>query len=190
MTVVGYVRTSAFDSDASLQETALRAWGCDVIRTETRGRDELTIVLGFLAAGDTLMVTRVDRVARSVGELHDIVGRLRARGVVLKATEQPIDTTAKAFVDTLAVLAGMEANLRREWHLEGVARAKANHVYKGRTPSVEASAVRQLKARGMGATAIAKALGIGRASVYRALREKNPRRPPLAPLIDFLCETR
>jgi DNA invertase Pin-like site-specific DNA recombinase len=90
----------------------------------------------------------------------------------LKATEQPIDTSTaagKCFLDMLGVFAEFETNLRRERQLEGIARAKAKGVYKGRPASIDAAKVRAMKAKGMGATQIAKALKIGRASVYRAL---------------------
>jgi DNA invertase Pin-like site-specific DNA recombinase len=70
----------------------------------------------------------------------------------------------------LGVFAEFETNLRRERQLEGIAKAKAAGVYKGRPASIDAAQVRELQAQGMGATEIAKALGIGRASVYRALR--------------------
>jgi DNA invertase Pin-like site-specific DNA recombinase len=97
---------------------------------------------------------------------------VRARGASLKATEQPIDTgtaAGKCFLDMLGVFAEFETNLRRERQLEGIAKAKAAGVYKGRPASIDAAQVRDMKARGLGATEIAKALKIGRASVYRAL---------------------
>ena len=90
----------------------------------------------------------------------------------LKATEQPIDTSTaagKCFLDMLGVFAEFETNLRRERQLEGIAKAKAAGVYKGRPPSINAAQVRELKVQGMGASEIAKALKIGRASVYRML---------------------
>lgn len=152
--------------------------GCEVIRSEkrsgttTEGRDELQTVLDFLRSGDVLMVTRIDRLARSIGDLQDIVRALKARGAALKATEQPIDTSTaagKCFLDMLGVFAEFETNLRRERQLEGIAKAKAAGVYKGRRPSIDRVAVAQLRAEGLGPSAIAERLGIGRASVYRAL---------------------
>jgi DNA invertase Pin-like site-specific DNA recombinase len=129
-------------------------------------------VLDFLRKGDVLMVTRIDRLARSIGDLQDIVRTVKARGASLKATEQPIDTSTaagKCFLDMLGVFAEFETNLRRERQLEGIARAKAEGVYQGRPASIDVFQVRAMKAEGMGATEIAKALKIGRASVYRAL---------------------
>ena len=92
--------------------------------------------------------------------------------VALRATEQPIDTTTaagKCFLDMLGVFAEFEANLRKERQLEGIAKAKATGVYKGRPATIEAAQVRELKAQGIGASEIAKRLKIGRASVYRIL---------------------
>ena len=122
------------------------------------------------------MVTRVDRLARSIGDLQDIVRDVKARGATLKATEQPIDTSTaagKCFLDMLGVFAEFETNLRRERQLEGIAKAKAAGVYKGRPASIDAARVRELKAQGVGPAEIAKALRIGRASVYRALEQSK-----------------
>src|SRR6195256_641503 len=179
MTVIGYARVSTTDQDLSIQEAALQAAGCDVIRAEkqsgtsTQGRAELRTVLDFIGRGDVLLVTRVDRLARSIGDLQDIVRTLKAQGASLRATEQPIDTrtaAGKCFLDMLGVFAEFETNLRRERQLEGIAKAKAAGVYKGRRPaSIDAAQVRQLKGQGFGPSEIAKALKIGRASVYRLL---------------------
>src|SRR5258706_14050765 len=117
------------------------------------------------------MVTRFCRLARGFCDLQDIVRGVKFKGGSLKATEQPIDTSTaagKAFLDMLGVFAEFETNLRKERQLEGIAKAKAAGVYKGRRPSVD---VLQDKEEGIGPSAIAKTLGIGRASVYRALGE-------------------
>ena len=103
---------------------------------------------------------------------------MKARGASLKATEQPIDTSTaagKCFLDMLGVFAEFETNLRRERQLEGIAKAKAAGVYKGRPTSIDTARVRELKAQGLGASKIAKALKIGRASVYRVLEEREQR---------------
>ena len=127
MPVIGYARVSTTDQNLELQENALRAAGCEIIRSEKRsgtttaGRDELQTVLDFLRKGDVLMVTRIDRLARSIGDLQDIVRAVRARGASLRATEQPIDTSTaagKCFLDMLGVFAEFETNLRRERQLE------------------------------------------------------------------------
>src|ERR1700738_1221105 len=180
MAIYGYARASTLEQNVTVQEDALRRAGCEVIRSEKisgssrAGRSELALLLQFLRRGDTLMVTRIDRLARSIKDLQDIVHELRAAGVALKATEQPIDTSTaagKAFLDMLGVFAEFETNLRRERQMEGIAKAKLAGVYKGRPASIDVSEVRQLKADGLGPSKIAKALGIGRASVYRALAD-------------------
>jgi DNA invertase Pin-like site-specific DNA recombinase len=126
----------------------------------------------FLRKGDVLTVTRIDRLARSIGDLQDIVRAVKAKGASLKAIEQPIDTSTaagKAFLDMLGVFAEFETNLRKERQMEGIAKAKAAGVYKGRPPSVDSAKVAELKAQGFGPSQIARKLGIGRASVYRVL---------------------
>jgi DNA invertase Pin-like site-specific DNA recombinase len=161
----GYARVSTRDQDLSIQEAALKAAGCELIRAEkmsgTRreGRTELELLLEFVREGDELVITRIDRLARSIGDLQDIVRALRAKGVALRATEQPIDTTTaagKCFLDMLGVFAEFETNLRRERQLEGIAKAKAAGIYKGRKPSVPVDEVKQLKAAGRSPTEIAE----------------------------------
>ena len=154
MPLYGYARVSTLDRDLSIQHAALKAAGCAVIRAETvsgtrrDGRTELQVLLDFLHAGDTLVVTRIDRLARSVKDLQDIVHELKARGVALRSTEQPVDTgsaAGKAFLDMLGVFAEFETNPRRERQLEGIRAAKARGVYKGRKPSIDRAEVRRLR---------------------------------------------
>jgi DNA invertase Pin-like site-specific DNA recombinase len=124
----------------SIQEAALRAAGCDVVRAEKRsgtttaGREELRTVHDFMRKGDVLMVTRIDRLARSIGDLQDIVRAIQAKAAALKATEQPIDTSTaagKCFLDMLGIFAEFETNLCRERQLESIGNAKGAAVYKG-----------------------------------------------------------
>jgi len=152
VTIIGNARVSTTDQDLSLCPA-----GCEAIRAEkrsgttTQGREELRIVLDFLRPGDVLMVTRIDRLARSIGDLQDIVRTVKARGASLRATEQPTDTgtaAGKCFLDMLGVFAEFETNLRRERQLEGIAKAKAAGVYRGRKPSIEPAQVRELRAQG------------------------------------------
>ncbi len=175
-----YARVSTTDQDLSIQEDALKSAGCEIIRTEKvsgtsrEGRQELLNLLQFLRDGDTLTVTRIDRLARSVYDLQGIVRELTDKGVTLRATEQPIDTgtaAGKCFLDMLGVFAEFETNLRKERQMEGIAKAKARGVYKGRKASIDADEVQRLKSGGLGATAIAQKLGIGRASVYRIMND-------------------
>jgi DNA invertase Pin-like site-specific DNA recombinase len=178
MAKYGYARVSTTEQDLSIQIDALKAAGCEVVRSEkqsgtsTDKRAELATLLDFVRSGDTLVVTRVDRLARSIGDLQVIVRQLREKGVALQATEQPIDTgtaAGKAFLDMLGVFAEFETNLRRERQMEGIAKAKAAGVYKGRKASIDPAQIAALRAAGKGASEIAKELGIGRASVYRVL---------------------
>lgn len=186
MARIGYARVSTTDQDTTIQVEALRAAGCEIVREEkasgttTEGRAELATVLEFLRPGDVLVVTRIDRLARSIADLQSIVKAIRAKGAALACTEQPVDTgtaAGKAFLDMLGVFAEFETNLRKERQAEGIAKAKAAGVYKGRKPSIDAEEVRRLHrpaaegGEGLGATAIAQRLGIGRASVYRVLED-------------------
>src|ERR1700733_2700442 len=129
MTIIGYARVSTTDQDLSIQQAALKAAGCEVTRAEkrsgttTKGRDELKTILDFLRDGDVLMVTRIDRLARSIGDLQDIARAVTAAG--------------KCFLDMLGVFAEFETNLRRERQFEGIAKAKAAGAYKGRRSSIK-----------------------------------------------------
>lgn len=178
MAIYGYARVSTTDQDLQIQEAALHAAGCQIVRSEKKsgtskeGRTELATLMDFLQTGDTLMVTRIDRLARSIGDLQDIVRALKLKAVTLKATEQPIDTSSaagKAFLDMLGVFAEFETNLRKERQMEGIKAAKARGVYKGRRSKIDTVEIRTLRTEGIGPAEIARRLGIGRASVYRAL---------------------
>ena len=175
----GYARVSTLEQDLSLQQAALKLAGCDVIRAEKAsgahrtGRTELQVLLDLLRPGDALVVTRIDRLARSMKDLQDIVHELKTKGVALRATEQPIDTgtaAGKAFLDMFGVFAEFETNLRRERQMEGIAAAKVRGVYTGRKAKIDPAAVRALHdEQKLGPAATARQLGIGRASVYRLL---------------------
>lgn len=174
----GYARVSTTDQDLTIQIEALKQYGCETIRkekvsgTSINGREELQTLLEFMREGDELVVTRIDRLARNVRDLQNMVYDLDSRGISLKATEQPIDTSTavgKCFLDMLSVFASFETELRKERQMEGIRKAKERGIYQGRKQSIDPDKVRSLKASGLGATAIAKELGIGRASVYRYL---------------------
>src|SRR6202048_3589151 len=179
MASYGYARVSPLDQNLTVQRQAWRAAGCGVIRAEKAsgsrrdGRTELQVLLDFVQPGDTLVVTRIDRLARSVKDLQDIVHELKTRGVALRATEQPIDTgtaAGKAFLDMLGVFAEFETNLRRERQLEGISAAKARGVYKGRKPSIDAVESSRLpRADPLGPAATAPRLAMGRGGFSRVL---------------------
>src|SRR4029450_7999764 len=165
MARIGYARVSSTDQDLALQIERLKAAGCEMVRSEKvtgstrQGRSELASIIAFLRPGDELVVTRIDRLARSIGDLQDLVREMRAKGASLRATEQPIDTSTaagKAFLDMLGVFAEFETNLRRERQMECIAKAKAAGVYKGRPPSVDQAKVADLKDQGFGPSQIAR----------------------------------
>jgi DNA invertase Pin-like site-specific DNA recombinase len=173
----GYARVSTNDQDLTVQKEALQRAGCDVIRSEkvsgtnTKDREELRILLDFIRPDDELVVTRIDRLARSVLDLQKIAHELEQKNVSLRATEQPIDTSTpagKCFFDMLGVFAEFETNLRRERQMEGIAKAKERGAYKGRKPKIDQQKIRELKDSGINPTEIARMLGISRQSVYRA----------------------
>lgn len=178
--LVGYARVSSGTQSLEVQLDALREAGCEKVFSETQsgtstsGRNALAEALDFVRdSSDTLVVTRLDRLARSAGDLHNIVAQLSAKGVGFKCLQQAgMDTTSstgKLLLGVLASIAEFETDIRKERQREGIERAKANGVYKGRKPSVDAAAVRTLHSEGVGPSSIAKRLGIGRASVYRVL---------------------
>lgn len=188
MSLVGYARVSTSDQDLSIQLEILKSAGCQKIFSEkksgsqTSGRSKLETCLEYLREGDTLIVTRIDRLSRSLRDLQNLVYELKEQKIYLKATEQPIDTSTaagKAFLDMLGVFAEFETNLRYERQLEGIAKAKKEGKYKGRQPTAKAKyhQVIDLIKEGLTRQAVAEKLDIGIASVYRILKvhqETNP----------------
>jgi DNA invertase Pin-like site-specific DNA recombinase len=184
MAKVGYARVSTTDQDYELQLTALKKAGCEEIFSEKRsgtsieGRSKLQECLTYLRRGDTLIVVRIDRLARSMRDLQNLVYDLKDKGIELQATEQPIDTSnaaGKAFLDMLGVFAEFETNLRKERQMEGIEKAKSAGKYKGRKPTALAKTeqVNNLISRGFTRQAVAEELNIGIASVYRILKNNK-----------------
>jgi len=177
---VAYLRVSSSSQSLIIQREAVSKLNIQKIfeekvsGTSTQGRDKLKECLDFVREGDELVITRIDRLARSVLDLQLIVKELNDKGVNLTATEQPIstkDATSKCFLDMLGVFAELETNLRKERQMEGIAKAKANGVYKGGKKKINVDEIKRLKAEGYGATKIAKELNIHRDSVYRLLKK-------------------
>ena len=174
---VGYARVSSVGQNLESQLIALKEYGCEKIfqekvsGTSTKGREQLKEMLNFVRESDEVVFTRTDRVARSVLDLQLIVKELAEKGVSLTATEQPIstkDATSKCFLDMLSVFAEFETNLRKERQMDGI---KANKdKFKGRGQTIDVDKIKTLKNEGLGATAIAKNMGIDRTSVYRLLK--------------------
>ena len=177
--LVGYARVSTAGQSLDLQQEALAEAGCGKVFSEkqsgtsTNGRAALLEALDFVREGDTLICTRLDRLARSSKDLHDVIDRLNAKGVKFRCLQQAgVDTDSGMGMLVLAILgavAAFETDIRKERQLEGIAKAKAKGIYQGRKPSVDKALVLELKGQGISPTAIAKQLKIGRASVYRAL---------------------
>ena len=184
MTQIGYARVSSGQGqDTSIQETKLREAGCTVIRAEKvsgrsrAGRTELATILDFIRPGDTLCVYKLDRLGRSTRDVLNLVHELEEKGASLRVLEPAIETggpMGKMVLTVLGMVAEMELGFIKERQRAGIEAAKVKGIYKGRPATIEAEEVAKLKAEGVGATGIAKRLGIGRASVYRVLREAQP----------------
>lgn len=180
--LIGYARTSTLDQTAGLeaQRKELEIAGCEklfeeqVSSVDVTSRQKLADALGYVREGDTLIVTRLDRLARSVPHLLEILGTLNAKGASLRILGMGIDTatpTGKLMLTVLGSIAEFERQIMLERQREGIAKAKSAGKYKGRKPTARAKAeeVHEMHGRGQGPTVIAKELGISRASVYSIL---------------------
>ena len=140
---------------------------------------ELQATLEFVRDGDTLIVTRLDRLARSITDLRQIVDGLASKGVAFRCLQQgALDTTrsdGKLLLNILGSFAEFEANIRRERQMEGIAKAKAAGVYRGRKASIDPSVIRAALAAGEKPAALARRIGIARSSVYRLAHAYAPR---------------
>lgn len=181
MAIIGYARVSSIGQSLDIQLAALEAAGCGKVFAEKRsgtkaaGREQLALALDYIREGDTLVITRLDRLARSVRDLEDIVATLRSKGAELRATEQPIDTSTAAgiaFLQMLGVFAQFETALRKERQLDGIAKAKAEGVYKGRPATIDPASIRAALDAGESPSAVAKRLKVARSTVYRLKNEQ------------------
>ena len=174
---VGYARVSSVGQNLESQLIALKEYGCEKIfqekvsGTSTKGREQFKQCLEFVRESDELVVTRIDRASRSIYDLQVLIRELEDKGVTFSATEQSINTKTpegKCFLNMLSVFSEFETNLRRERQLDGI---KANrHKFKGKQTTIDVKRIKALKEEGLGATAIAKDMGIDRTSVYRLLK--------------------
>jgi DNA invertase Pin-like site-specific DNA recombinase len=179
MTTVGYARVSSLGQDLAVQLEKLK--GCDKVFKEKRsgvdaGRPELQACLEYLREGDTLLVTKLDRLARSTSDLYRIVSELTERGVTFKVADDPsIDTgtrTGKLIMGILALIAEFENDIRRERQQDGINKAKAEGVRFGPKPLLTLEVVQKIKElRSDGATVaeLMRRTKLSKASVYRAL---------------------
>lgn len=179
----GYARVSSTSQSVEVQCQALNVHVCERIITETKsgatleGRPELQALLRILRRGDEIFVTRLDRLARSVQDLLNIVGQIEKAEATLHVIEQPIETRTSAgrmFLTILGAFAAFENEIRKERQLEGIAHAKAIGKYKGNTrgPSYDREVIWELfHYKNMPIAKIAKKLGCAGFTVRRAIKE-------------------
>lgn len=176
---VGYARTSTTEQTAGLeaQERDLRHAGVDKIFTEQLSsvdakRPQLAAAIDYIRDGDVLVVTKLDRLARSVADLVDIGRKLEAKGAALRVLSPALETETPAGrlqFNIFGAVAQFEREIMLERQREGIAKAKREGKYKGRKPTARAKAdeAREMLSAGVGVSQVAKQLGIGRSSVYR-----------------------
>src|SRR5262252_7025878 len=180
MSMIGYARTSTLHQDAGLdaQLRQLQALGCDKIFSEqvssVADRARLATALEYVREGDTFCACKLDRLARSVVHLVEIVGALERKGVALKILDLGMDTitpTGRLMLTVIGAIAQFEREIMIERQREGIAAAKAEGKYKGRAPTArrKAEEIRKLAAEGIDKAEIAHRLGVGERSVYRML---------------------
>lgn len=183
--LVGYGRTSTVEQVAGLHDQIqkLAATGCKRVFEEhvssVSARDQLTAAIQYVREGDTLVVCKLDRLARSTADLLNIVTVLEGKGVALRILDfggTDVDTqsaTGRMLLTIMAAVAEAERSMMLERQKIGVAKAKAEGRYRGRVPTArrQTSRVIDLRASGLGPSAIAASLSISRASVYRILRD-------------------
>lgn len=179
MAHIGYARVSTREQSLDVQLERLA--DCEkVFREKLSGvdaeRPELRKCLNYVREGDTLIVTKLDRLARSTADLYSIISDLEHKGVAFKVLDDPvIDTssrTGKMVMGILALIAEFETDIRKERQLEGIAKAKANGVRFGRTPAISAEKAREIaerKANGESVASLAEECGVERTTIYRAI---------------------
>ncbi len=180
MSVVGYARVSTVGQNLETQLDELGGAGVDRIYQEKLSgaytqRPELESMLDYVREGDTVAVTKLDRIARSTRHLLEIVDRLDDKGVAFKVLNINLDTstpTGKLMLTMLGAVATFEREMMLERQSEGIAKAKEAGKYTGRKPTAMAKReqVLQLLGQGMTKQAVADKLGIGVASVYRIVK--------------------
>lgn len=185
--LIGYARTSTIEQVAGFeaQHRELEAAGCQKVFAEqvssVADREQLRAALDYIREGDVLVVTKLDRLARSVRDLMEIVDKIKAKGAGLRILGMNLDTTTptgRLMLQVLGAVAEFERSMMLERQREGIAKAKAEGKYKGRpkTAMAKAAEVEAMLAAGISPTDISRKLGIGRSSVYRAMRERGVKR--------------
>lgn len=178
--ILGYARVSTVDQDATAQHDRLAAAGAIRIFTDTAsgagvGRPELARLIEQARPGDSLCVTRLDRLGRSLKELLETVEDLKGRGIHLSSLEERIDTSSAAgelVFHVFGAIAHFERRLISERTREGIAAARRRGSQPGRPPldAEKVAALRKLVGSGLTAGKAARQLGIGRSTAYRAIR--------------------
>jgi DNA invertase Pin-like site-specific DNA recombinase len=180
MASVGYARVSSTGQDLEVQIDKLAM--CERVFKEKQSavdadRPELKRCLDYVREGDTLVVTKIDRLARSTSDLYRIVSALDEKGVAFKVIDDPsIDTTSrtgKLVMGVLALIAEFENDIRRERQMDGIAKAKERGVHFGRKLALTQDRVEQIRTLRTGGTTvpeIMRQMRLSKASVYRALR--------------------
>jgi DNA invertase Pin-like site-specific DNA recombinase len=188
--LVGYARVSSAGQSLDVQLDQLKEAGCEKLFAEKRSgrtaqdRPELQTAISFVREGDVLVVTRLDRLARSMIDLRQIIDGLADKGVGFRCLQQgAIDTTrsdGKLLLNILASFAEFEADIRKERQKEGIAKARAERpeLYKGRPPKIDKARILALHNDGLKPPEIAGQMKIGLASVYRALPPKRAESAP------------
>ncbi|MCC4234896.1 recombinase family protein [Novosphingobium panipatense] len=178
---LGYARISSNQGqDITSQKTMLESLGAVVVFSDVgngsklTGRDQLEAALRLLEPGDTLLALHPDRLARDTGDLLTIAKRVIEKKAVLKINDPAIvmdgsDIMAEVMLTVFGLVGMMEKHFIKARQRRGIEAARLKGAYKGRPATISPDAVRDLRAEGLGATQIAKRLGIGRASVYRLL---------------------
>lgn len=179
MTKVGYRRVSSAEQNLDRQALA----GCEKVFEEkasgkSKERKALQDMIAWVRDGDEVLVWSIDRLARDLRDLQDIVSQLNNKGVSVFFVSEGLsfsankeDAFAKLQLHLMGSFAEFERSIIRKRQAEGIAKAKEKGVYKGRKASIDANQVIAMKEKGIGASAIAKQLGIGRASVYRLIQQ-------------------
>ena len=182
--MIGYARTSTVEQHAGFeaQLEVLTTVGCNKMFQEqvssVAKRDQLDAALDFIREGDTLVVTKPDRLARSVADLLRIKEALEAKGAHLRVIDPDLDTstaTGKLLFTMVGAIAEFERSMMLERQREGIAKAKAEGKYKGRAPTARAKSAEivSLRSQGISPNKIASDLGVGRSSVFRILAEQR-----------------
>lgn len=178
---IGYARTSTTEQVAGFeaQLETLRREGCTKVFQEqvssVGDRPQLRACLDYLREGDTLIVTKLDRLARDTRHLLDMVETLTSKGVTLRILSMGVDTstpTGKLMLTMLGGIAEFERDMMLERQRDGIAKAKAEGKYKGRKPTAmsQSETIRQLASEGLTKAVIAQRLGVSERSVYRAMK--------------------